>query len=401
MIQALANSGTTIANIPSEINNLTIGQLLDIDVTDPDTSPLLKKLATYHVNEMSTFVENITIGDVMDDFSSYPTLNTPEVKSTKITNLDAVINVMKDNLTLQDLVDIGPSSPWILQQLGDKKLDELADAINTFTLGDFIEIDDTSSPLILRNLADVALDDLESEMNSLTLSDIMEIDPDDLDTPQIIIALKDVQILDGTSLSNKINTLKLNEIYKASECTGVFKYLWDENNNGDLAISQIPAAVNNLPVIKLLEDYIYIDDVNQAKYYDAIDGQYYAYSQLVGGLSPSGHEVTEYKRIDAIYWFLLTEEGETFTNGEKHYVLKNGASYTINSGLEKLTQNFAYHMQVEKLYDLYDAGLLDTSALNRSDLDTTYQGQPIGNMSMSDFLTACIHLIQTLPPYLT
>lgn len=393
IIKALADSGTKIGDIPSTINTLTIGELLDINVTDPKTSALLKKLAGYHTNELSKFVDDITIGDVMTDFSKYETLDNDTVKNTKISNLNDVIKVLKENLILSDIVDIDDESPLILKKLKGKKLTELEETIKNFTLGDFVSIS-SSSPLILQKLAGFTLDDLEGGVKNLELEDIVTIKED---SPQIIKSLKDVKIFDGNSLINRMNSLRLCDVYDGESLSGVFKYLWDDNNEGDILITELPSAVNNLPVTKILEDHIYLDDVSKAKYYDAIDKKYYSYSELKDDLSPTGHEVTMYKRIHPIYWFLLTESGETFDSNTKYYVLGKGNEYTINSGLEKLSINFTYHMQSETLLELYDAGVIDNSAIKRTDLtDTIYLGQRLGDITMSNFLALCVNIIKTL-----
>ena len=469
ILRALAN--TQIKDLTNRINTLTLQEMIDIDVDDPSTPLLMKTLAGKTIDELNAYLPHIKLGDVMD-FSSYPNLNNDTVKNTEINDFTTLINTLKNHLKLKDVVDIdvddpdtpkllktladeylkdlpdrlgslklneimsiGPSSHPLLKALGGYSFGELEGVIPTLTLGDVLDIGPSSHPLlkalqiysltelesaipslelgnlitinddspkVLQSLEHTSLSNLASSISDLTLSQLVDIDVDDPDTPQIMIALKDVKILDGTSLTAKITSLKLNDIYKESDCVGVFKYLWDDNDDGDLLITNIPGAVNNLPLVTILEDYIYDNDVNKAKYYDEIDDVYYSYSELVGDLSPTGHEVKEYKRIHPIYWFLLTDSTESFTDDEKYYVLGHGLHYTINSGLENLTVNFTYHMQSETLYDLYDAGVIDQSVLNRSDLDKEFmngtQREKVGNLTMSEFLSFCISLLPNLPP---
>ncbi|MBQ6920496.1 MAG: hypothetical protein IJQ72_01180 [Bacilli bacterium] len=469
ILRALAN--TQIKDLTNRINTLTLQEMIDIDVDDPSTPLLMKTLAGKTIDELNAYLPHIKLGDVMD-FSSYPNLNNDTVKNTEINDFTTLINTLKNHLKLKDVVDIdvddpdtpkllktladeylkdlpdrlgslklneimsiGPSSHPLLKALGGYSFGELEGVIPTLTLGDVLDIGPSSHPLlkalqiysltelesaipslelgnlitinddspkVLQSLEHTSLSNLASSISDLTLSQLVDIDVDDPDTPQIMIALKDVKILDGTSLTAKITSLKLNDIYKESDCVGVFKYLWDDNDDGDLLITNIPGAVNNLPLVTILEDYIYDNDVNKAKYYDEIDDVYYSYSELVGDLSPTGHEVKEYKRIHPIYWFLLTDSTESFTDDEKYYVLGHGLHYTINSGLENLTINFTYHMQSETLYDLYDAGVIDQSVLNRSDLDKEFmngtQREKVGNLTMSEFLSFCISLLPNLPP---
>lgn len=389
------NDFGTLINTLKE--HLKVKDVVDIDMSSPDTPKLLKTLAEEYLKDLDTRLNTLKLNEIMDiSTSSHPLLQA--LSNYSFNEIEDVI----PTLTLGDILDINPSSHPLLKALQLVSLSNLESTIPTLELGDLLTID-SNSPKVLQSLEHTSLSNFSSSITDLTLSQLIDIDVTDPDTPQIMIALKDVKVLDGTSLTNKINNLKLNDIYKESECDGIFEYLWDDNDEGNLLISDIPNAVNNLPLVKILEDYIYVDDVNQAKYYDEIDDAYYSYSQLVGGLSPSGHEVTEYKRIQPIYWFLLTDSSETFTNEEKYYVLKNGLDYTINSGLENLTTNFTYHMQTETLYELYDSGVLDTSVLARTDLDkqfvdpNTHAIRIVGNLTMSEFLSICIQLLPSIP----
>lgn len=384
-----AIKGHTIGAIPSEINNIKLGKILGIDVGDPDTSQLLKSLAEETITTLPNFIDNITLGDVMD-FSSYPNLDNDDVKGAKINDLNSLINKLKNHLKLKDVVDIDASSPWILRQLKDKYLYELDDEISNFKLGDFIEID-SSSPLVLQNLATVALDDLEDSMTALTLNQIV---PVTSSSPVIIQSLANVTVLDGTSLVSKLNSLKLNEIYKEEDCTGIFGFIWRNTGGGDVLITDIPNEVNNLPLVMVLEEYIYNNDISKAKYYDAVTGNYYSSSELVDGKSPDGNPVTEYKRINPSWWFLFTAEGEEFTADEKYYVLKEGLTYTVGSGMDDIVDNFTYHMKTEPIQALYDAGLLEIEAGKEYYLQiiVTYKGESrkVGSLTMSEFLDFCM-----------
>lgn len=378
-------------------NHLKLKDVVDIDMDDSNTPKLLKTLSEEYLKDLPDRLGTLKLNEIMTiDGSSHPLLKA--LGGYSFNELESVI----PTLTLGDILDITDSSHPLLKALQIYSLTELEGAIPNLTLGDLITIDG-SFPKVLQALENTSLSNFASNITNLTLSELIDIDVTDPNTPQIMIALKDVKVLDGVSLTNKINTLKLNEIYKESDCAGIFKYLWDDNNSGDLLITDIPSAVNNLPLVKILDEYMYIDDVSQAKYYDAIDDVYYTYAELVGGLSPTGHEVVEYKRIQPIYWFLLTDSTESFSTEEKYYVLGNGLNYTINSGLQNLTVNFTYHMQTETLYELYDSGVLDSNVLVRTDLDkqfvdpNTHAIRIVGNLTMSEFLSICIQLLPSIP----
>ncbi len=381
-----------LKDLPTQINLLTLGDFMEIT---PSSHPLLKALQGYTLSELETKIPSIQLNQIMTitEEGSHPLLWA--LRESTLSSLAGDIATKINSLTLGQVLTIDGSSHQLLQALQGTPISELSTAIPSIELGSIISTN-SSSPQLLKTLVDnhVTISGLSDAISSMTLSQMITIDTEDSSTPQILIALKDVHILDGKSLVNKVNSLKLKDIYKQDDCVGVFKYLWDENNEGDLAISQIPSAVNNLPLTTLLEEYIYINDDTQAKYYDEVTHEYFTYSEFIGGAIPEEHEYIKYRRINAIYWFLLTESTENFSDDEKYYVLKKGTAYTINNGLGNITTNFSYHIKEESLFELYDAGLLDSSALSRSDLENNkWKGEPVGNLTMSEFIAICVGLL--------
>ena len=389
-------------NLENKISELTLSSFMNIG---PTSHPLLKALGGYTLDQLEGAIPNIKLSEIMTitQEGSHPLLYA--LKDETIATLPTAINEKVQGLKLEDILDIGPTSHPLLISLAGTSLSGLEDAIPNIKLGDLITVDSSTPQLIKTLIAQNAtLSNLSSKVTGLKLSDMVSIGDG---SPQILKSLKDVYIFDGNALANKISNLQLKDIYtfdSIDSVGGVFKYLWDQSN-GELTVDQIPAAVNDLPLTTLLEEYMYIDDVTIAKYKDVETGVYYNYDQLIDDHthSPTGHNVTMYKRIDAIYWFLLTESGETFDSNTKYYVLGNGANYTIGSGLGNITTNFSYHIQNETLYELYDAGLLDTSTLQRSALNkqfidpNSYSIKTVGNLTMSEFLAICIQFIPAAP----
>ena len=390
-----------LKDLADRILELTIGDFVNIN---SDSHPLLQAIGGYSLDGLEEAIPDIRLNQIMTiDDNSHPLLYA--LRESTLESLPGDINDKVQNLKLNEIITINSESHPLLQALGNESISGLESAIPNIELGSLITVDE-NTPKLIQTLVEnhVTISNLSSTVSGLKLEDIVNIDPTNPSTPQILIALKDITILDSSSLVNKINTLQLKDIYRADQCVGIFKYLWDESDGGQLPINQIPAAVNNLPLVTLLEDYIFIKDDTQAKYKDKVTGHYYTYDQLIDDHthSPEHHDVEKYYKIYPIYWFLLTESGESFSEEEKYYVLKNGKNYTISSGLEKLTQNFAYHMQTETLFDLYDAGILDNSVLTRQDLEKTFYDTTshtivtVGNLTMSEFLAICISM---LPSY--
>lgn len=322
-----------INELGTEVDNMELGTLLDIDTTDPATPKLLITLATIKVNELNDRLSHLTLGDVMD-LSAYPNLDNDEVKNTEINDIEDLVEIMKKHLKLKDVIDIVYS--------GDDK-----------------------SPAILIALADVDLVDLADEVQKLTLGELI-----DCSTHPLLGALSDVAILDGDAVLAKINNLKLNELYTSDQMTGVMKIIWDKyqdgsGNGGEIAINDLPLAMANLTIVELLDETMYIEGEDRI-----IDGK-------------------TYRKIKPVWWFLLTEEGETFSSTEKYYVLKNGLTYKIGAdGFNNFIANFTYHLNNETLRDLYTANLINIENPSTLDVIIIYKGSyiTVGDLTVSQFM---------------
>lgn len=335
ILSALVEDGVQIKNLGSAIDNLTLGQILEID---SGSNKLLQTLAETKINELNSKLNDLTVGDVMEiEEGSY--LDHDEIKNASINDLDGLMTALKNNLKLKDVIDIvyegENKSPQILIELANTKLVDLDEQINQLKLNQLIVIDESSHP--------------------------------------ILQALSNISILDEDAFNQRLNNLMLCDVYTRDDCSGVLETIWDNNSDGHILISDLPSAMNDLTLVELLEDTIYVEGD----------------TRVIG-------EVT-YKRVTNTWWYLLTEEGETFTEQEKYYVLKNGLSYKLGSDMDKIVTNFNYHMNHESIRELHNAEFINIDSDNLAKLDyyVTYQGvtKKIGDMTISEFVNYCLALV--------
>ncbi len=515
LINALDEDETAnIGNLANKIGGLSIGKLFGLPVDgegnfknyadwsgeEKASNPyVMYSLRNSTLNTLSSDLTTLTIGQAMDVTGTI--FDKEGVRNVSVSDGNAITSAIVNNVTLGELIDINSSSPKILQQLQNSTLGSINTDIQTFTLGDVIEVykkdgagnyvdsegnpttdpakyvyispiigalADTpilqdgalqaklntltlrqvltineSSPRILNALADTnvfAEGAFEGKINTLTLADCMDIyeedvykkdelgnylDADDNITVNpaeyvllheksspLILSLKDVCILSGDGLTSKLNNIELRDVFDYDDISSnnVLKAIWDSNGGGHVKITNIGAAINNVAFIDILGDDIYETDSSKVSIYDS-------------ELNPTGTEVeyngfiyhkddTEHlhKRVKASWWFLLTAEGETFTEQEKYHVLKEGLDYKITD-LASLVANMEYHMINETLYTLADAGFVN---IDRAKLDAlvitgyTYSVYPsfsvtpvyaldefsnpkhVGDCNVSDFLSYAI-----------
>ena len=472
-----------IGNLSTKIGNLEMGKLFGLPVDEFGTyvpyaswtteqkasNPyVLYSLRESTLNSLSTDLTALTVGDAMDVTGTI--FDNPAISGCLVSDGEALTNAFKTTLKLNQLIDITPSSPKILQTLGEYTLNGIATRINTLTLGEVMDIDsgsskllqaledtcifdkdafqdkintltfddlvdiDGSSPKILQTLSDTAIladGALETRINTLKLSDVIDIYEDDVykkdeydnyldaddnitvnpaeyvllheKSSPILLSLKDVYILSGDGLQNKLNNLMIRDVLTEDECStnNVLKALWNDNEDaggkGAVKITEIGAKINNVKLIDILANDIY-------EYYETSGDADGHYDPLVecyhdGYIYQLSDTTYQNKKITGTWWFLLTSKADydgAPANGlVERYVLVSGKTYTISS-MNSLVNNMSYHMQNEKLYALYDAGLLsisDRSILNKN-IPITWSGmiptgyKEMGNMTIKEFVDA-------------
>ena len=471
-----------IGNLSDKIGSIEMGELFGLpkdgdnykdyaDWTDEEkgNNPyVLYSLRESTLNTLNSDLNDLTLGQTMDVTGTI--FDNEELKNCKVSDGVDIADTMKSALRLNQVVDIDSSSPKILQTLGEYKLNQLEDKVQDLTLGDVIDIDEHSSKLlqaledapifdksafqdkietlkfgdvididensskILRNLEDTSIfedDALENKLKDMTLNEIIDIYEEDVykkdeygnyldvndqittdpskyvllheKSSPIVLSLKDVKVLSENGLSNKLNDLMIRDVLTEEDCEGsnVLMALWNDNvdahGKGAVKITEIGSKINNVKIIDILGDDIYehYESAGEAegKYDDATECYHEGYIYLK---TDTGYT---HKKITGTWWFLLTSKKDYDERAENglvdRYVLVSGLTYQISS-MQSLVANMEYHMQNETLYTLYDAGLLnldDPSILDK-DIPTEYTGmipthfEKMGNMTIRQFANA-------------
>lgn len=187
LLQALKNS--TFNSIPTDINNLKLGEIIDID----PSNELLYSLRESTLSSISTDVSALTLGEMMTIDPNNKLLN-----ALKNSTLGTIANDIKA-LTLNDMMTIDESNK-ILYALKNSTFDSISSDIKALTLGNMMTID--SSDKLLYSLRNSTLDTISTDIKALTLKDMMTIDESNI----MLNALKDSTL---DSIGNDIKTLKL------------------------------------------------------------------------------------------------------------------------------------------------------------------------------------------------
>ena len=365
ILEALVSKGATIGNLSEKVELLTLTDVIDIG-TDPDA--IIYKIATstalsgVTISEIGDHFDELTIGDILAVDSSSPQL-IKTLEDVQLKDLGTRMN----SLTASDVILIGgPEDPfYAIKDTPVSDSAALMEAIKeNLKLKDVAEIDE-SSPEVLKSLQNTTLTDIPTVLTTLTLSEIITIEST---SPQILKSLANVQVFgDGdNNLQYYLTHLKFNDYFTASDCsTGILKVLWDSTDPaGDFEISEIASKINDLKIIDVLADEIYCDPV----------------------VIQDGH-----KKIKPAWWYLLAEEGESFTSSEEYFILGNGKDYTMND-MNKLVTNMEYHMKNESLFNLIRAEFVTVTSAAMTKLETPIpldpEGRRYGDLTISEFLNA-------------
>ena len=234
----------TVSNLTSysSIQNLKLSDVMDNAGNNKVIQTLFDKNVT--VGGMSTAVNDLTIGEIMD-IEDGSLLDYDGIKNTKISNTSGLADEIKNTVELSRLVPVTDSSPQILKTLTDYKgtIDGKA------TYGE----------------NGVKIGGVEAKLNTFTLGQVIAID--EVNDSPVLVSLKDKMVFGSgdDSLTHSMNNLKFNQVFKESDCEGssIMKSLWDNNDEGNFLITDISTAMNNVGLLDVLDDKIYDDKPNK------------------------------------------------------------------------------------------------------------------------------------------
>lgn len=341
-----------------------------------DANPLLKALYDSNpdltVKQLSDYdvIATIPLGSILGDVSGNPVLSALVEKGATIKNLSTVVN----SLTVADVLGqpVGDHSIQdnIITALGEYPITEIADHFDDLTLGDVIYITD-ASPIVLRSLQNTTLADLSNDLSELTVGQCIEIAPGStLDKENI----KNVVISDAASFEEALkNNLTLGDILDIDESSP--KLL---RTLKDYALSELDEQVANLTFSQVMD--IDLTSPETSPILKAIQN-----AKIFGEDEDSLIFMVNNLKFNQVF----TEE--ECSSGFMKLLWDGDGDEAGDFQIKNISEKGTSIVTSKTLYDLYDAGLLDIGA--RSTLDKTVQGEPVGNMTISQFLTAALAVL--------
>ena len=165
-LRTLAARGATISNIGSLINDLTLGDMVDIG-----DSRILSALAGSTLDTLASDVDNLTIGDIVD--TNDP--NAPKILKSlagyRISELGDAIH----NLKIEQIVDITADSPMILKALVGTNFEDLEAKIHTLSIGDLFTQEEIDNCIFLSAMgSDTLIDNFADRVNELTFVEVFK-----------------------------------------------------------------------------------------------------------------------------------------------------------------------------------------------------------------------------------
>lgn len=165
-LRTLAARGATINNIGSLINDLTLGDMVDIG-----DSRILSALAGSTLDSLASDVDKLTIGDIVDVTDP----NAPKILKSlagyRISELGDAIH----NLKIEQIVDITADSPMILKALVGTNFEDLETKIHTLTIGDLFTQEEINDCIFLSAMgSDTLIDNFADRVNELTFVEVFK-----------------------------------------------------------------------------------------------------------------------------------------------------------------------------------------------------------------------------------
>ena len=211
----------------------------------------------------------------------------------------AIFDVMNKcmNLTIADLEDFGIdfSTVNLLNNLADTtKLSELETEIKAKTVGEFIEIGESSSA-VLKAIKDIAINDLSTELPKLSIGTVIG---DTTTTTGIIGAIKDLTIgdLSETAIKDKIQNVKLSEMMTINESSNaILRQLANStisSLSNDIDNINISIVMGDNNVVKLLKNKNGGQNVTLSQLPHLMSTAFKVESLTVGDLGTLGFDIT-------------------------------------------------------------------------------------------------------------
>ena len=439
VLTALCEKGTTLETLEDDMNSLQMKDVMEIypgdifkctaDPMDPDyyilhtggwqqieAGDLAGELADYYTAETGYLAKGkaVEYTDDLDPAHTAIDLTGAKardafyaIKDTSINDSDTILNGLKANLLFKDIIEINGSSPLILRTLANTKLDDLSDTLKTLKLNQMLDLSGTDST-ILKLLADVTVfgegkESLQYALENLNLIDLFDQNAyatgakaASRNAIKIHFAPKESDLDVDGNVENTSAAYLLGEDIVTRSLKSDIEFIHDKPKE-DYFLKYVYAPL----------DYSELSiDAAVKQAYQYVTNSAYAGAETFDESNPSltvttgGYEVKieafKAKKFDMSYWFMFTEDTESFSEDNEHFILKKGYTYTVDD-LGKFSENMTSHIQNEPLRVLVEADLItvgfDLDKELKASIYTGYGtitiphgGEKIGDLTVSDIL---------------
>ena len=424
-------------DILAAFGNVTINELLGNSASDDNA--IMSAFGGYTINELkdSTFMEEITIGELLNVDPTDPNTSSVMLALKDYTLKDLTGSGEKEimDLKIGDLLNVDPTDPntsSVMLALKDYTLNDLTGNgekdIMDLKIGDLLNVDPTdpnTSPVMLA-LKDYTLNDLtgngEKDIMDLKIGALLNVDPTDPNTSSVMLALKDYTLEDLTGNGEKdIMDLKIGALMgvdptdpdQNSMMLALSEYSLKELNSGafmdQVTIGELLGVTASSPdMLKAIQNFSLNDlsdpnKINDLKLSDLLGNDAMesnnimkalkAHNATLGHLADEINEIT----IQEIMGDTIYEADGVTLKGVWHYLLTDDVTgqeqaLTINQ-MDNLTHNMAANVQKATLQQLSDDGII--SGITQADLNRTipFSTQRVGDLTISGL----IHAIATIP----
>lgn len=326
IFKALKDKQATVTNLPEKIDDLTIGDMFKPE--DLAKNDLLDALEGSTLDTLSDDINNLSIRDMFDDNVFNPEHEDYNKILSALANNNATFDTLSDKineLKFSDVYDAdeiyktdengnfldkggtittdptkyvaeNPVLGYLYES--DKAITELTEAVDEMTVKDVFHEDDINANPLLKTLADkeVPVKSLGEEINKLTVGEVFEDsiyktdsegkfvldgDGNKIVESQILWALRDEKI---TDMGDAVNNLTLKGVFTDKEIQDnpILRAL----DKREIKINQMGDVINELTVGEVFEDSIYKTDENGEFVLDG-EGNKIVESQILWALRDS------------------------------------------------------------------------------------------------------------------
>ena len=435
--------GTTLASVSSIIDGVSIDIFLDIEASNSILVYLGYGLTDVNYNEQSHTGTGILKTTVNGNPVQYNCVieasdrnivtrvyyvdngATVIVAATGLDEINDRVSGITENLKIRDVIDINPDDR-IMSKLGEYEISRVGEAIDTFVLGDFIDISADNALMVYlgygvtgvkedNGVWTASLKISVGEFRTVTL---------DVNAEGIVTAVyyeengKTVYV-DGTSINAMngridgiMNDLTVGELIEIDESNTVMNAVKNSTINS-IAVDIDKITVNDLYAFDVYEnseiiaadeynaDYLYYTWTN-GKYelvedggvYEKVNGEYKAVLGKVTQSYFNAHSDELYTRgkVTALWKLILFTPVYDGEGGDSYQSEK---SYTLND-LSKMISNVTSNIRNATLNDLVEAGVLEISsdALGKDMPSYSgHSGKKFGQLTLSEAIDYIVSTI--------